>query len=256
MGRRVRHVVFVTQVVDPLDPTLGFVPRWIGALAERLEHVTVIGNEVRDPVGMAANVEVVSLGKERGAGRVQRGARFEREVSRTARGSGTAIFAHMCPVYLNLAAPLAALRRVPTMLWFAHPAETTSLTLAEALTDAVLTSLPGAYPRPGPKVHVVGQATDTDRLAFDEGWARSDDGAFRLVALGRTSPAKGFDRIVRALARVRGEGQDVRLRIVGPSTTGEERRHAGELAKLVADLGLADVVELAPGVPPDRVPQV
>jgi glycosyltransferase involved in cell wall biosynthesis len=256
MGRGVRHVVFVTQVVDPLDPALGFVTGWIRALAERVDRVTAVGNEVRGPVDLGPGVEVVSLGKEDGAGRLRRGARLSREVDRAARGSGTVLLAHMCPVYLNLAAPIARLRRVPTMLWFAHPAVTPSLRLAEGLTDAVLTSLPGAYPRPGPKVHVVGQATDTDRLIYDEGWSPPGDGVLRLLALGRTSPSKGFDRIIRAVARVRDEGLDARLRIVGPSTTEGERDHARSLVELVADRGLTDVVRLDPGVPPSEVPSI
>lgn len=253
--RAVRHVVFVTQVVDQTNPTLGFVTGWIRALAAQADRVTAIGNEVRGRVDLGSNVEVVSLGKEREAGRLRRGAALERVVWDAGRAPGTVLLAHMCPIYLDLSAPVAWIRRTPTMLWFAHPEVTPALKVAEPLTDAILTSLPGAYPRPGPKVHVIGQAIDTEALTFDEGTGRHG-GVLRLVALGRTSPSKGFDRVIRGVANARGRGIDVRLRIVGPSTTDAERSHLVELSRLIERESLEDVVGLEPGVDPAGIAEV
>ena len=70
-------LVFVTQRIDEGDPVLGFVPSLVGALAERLNRVTVIANAVGDPPTFAPNVSVWSLGRERGAGRATREAHQE-----------------------------------------------------------------------------------------------------------------------------------------------------------------------------------
>jgi glycosyltransferase involved in cell wall biosynthesis len=252
---RLKHLVFVTQVVDPVDPTLGFVHGWIAALASRVDRMTVIGNEVREPLRLPANVDVISLGKEREASRLARGIAYERAVTQSVSGVGTVLFAHMCPVYLNLAAPIAKTRRIPTILWFAHPADSNALWLADRSADAVLTSLPGAYPRPGPKVHIVGQAIDTDAIAFDDR-AREDGAPLRLVAMGRTSPAKGFDRIMRAVARAREEGTNVELRVIGPATTPAELAHAAELGRLIEGLRSNGAIRLEPNVAPTEVPAV
>jgi len=68
----VQRVVFVTQLIDPEHPVLGFVVPQIRKLAERIDHLTVIANEVRtEPSSLP--VELVSLGKERGRGRIRRG---------------------------------------------------------------------------------------------------------------------------------------------------------------------------------------
>ena len=251
LGCRDDHVLFVTQVIDADDPTLGFVASWIDALAERADGVTAIGNEVRGTPALAANVRVVSLGKERGVGRVARGIALQRAVA-TSGGHRPVLLAHMCPIYLDITSPVTAWRRMPTMLWFAHPSVTPELRLAERLSDVVLTSLPGAYPRPGPKVRVVGQATDTERIVFDPR-AERDPGPLRLVAIGRTSPSKGFDRAIRALAKARAEGVEATLRIVGPSTTEEERAHGAELRGLATATGLGSNVTFEPGVTPKQV---
>ena len=92
-----QRVVFVTQLIDPDDPDLGFVVPQIRVLANRVDHLTVIANEVRSiPTDVAA--EFISLEKERGSSRLRRGARYEAVLARSTRGRApTAVLAHMCP---------------------------------------------------------------------------------------------------------------------------------------------------------------
>ena len=235
------NLLFVTQNLDADHPVLGSVIGSVTALAERFDRVTVIANEVgRLPGDLPATV--ISLGREEGASRSGRGAMYQRMLAQTTRsGRADALLAHMCPVYVNLAAPFLRLRRVPSLLWFAHPSVTPSLRMADRLANVVLTSLPGAYPLPGPKVRVIGQAVDLERFPFAPR-PRSDQ--LRLIAAGRTSPSKGFPTIVRAVAAARQAGVDAHLRIVGPSTTPEEIDHRAHLQQLVREeLGEAGSLE-------------
>ena len=64
--------------------------------------------------------------------------------------------------------------------------------------------------------------------------------------------AKGLVNIVRAVEQV----DEVRLRIVGPSVTEEERVHRIALERLVIDLGLLDRVDIAGPVPRHAVPSL
>jgi glycosyltransferase involved in cell wall biosynthesis len=209
---------------------------------------------VRVRPDLGANATVVSLEKERGAGRAARLLRYERALARAGEGSRPTLLAHMCPSYLVAAGPIVRARRMRSILWFAHPSVTRSLVAAEAIADVVLTSLPGAYPRRTAKVRAIGQAVDVDRLSFDE--RMPTPGRLRLLALGRTSPSKGFDRIVRAVAKARADGVDATLRIVGPSTTAAEREHRAELRRTVRDAGLDDAVSIEPALKPDLVPDL
>ena len=246
-------LVFVTQTVDGADPVLAVVPGLIAALAARLEHVTVIANSVARPLpDLPSNVTVASLGKEVGASRLARGLRYQRLLVRIAlRGRADVLFAHMCPEYVNLAVPVAKAFRFPTMLWFAHPARSPALTLADKAADAILTSLPGAYPLPSSNVRVIGQATDTRSLKVSP-W-RGPHRPLRVVAIGRTSPAKGFDIVIRAVAACVDSGHPVNARIIGPSLTTEERRHREELVGLVSSLGLDSRIRIEPAMPADEI---
>jgi glycosyltransferase involved in cell wall biosynthesis len=244
-------IVFVTQVVDPDDPVLGFVLRQVRELAARDVDVVVVANEVRRVVDLGG-AELITLGKESGAGRVRRFARFVRTVERVARERPpVTIVAHMCPIYLVAAALPARVRRARLVLWFAHPRNSWLLGLADLLADDVITSLPGAYPRPSRKVRVIGQAIDTTLFTSEPPCSGA---GLRLLALGRTSPNKGYGVMFEAVRRVREGGHDVRLTVRGPATTDEEREHKATLVRLVGDLGLTGAVTVAEPVPHDAVP--
>jgi glycosyltransferase involved in cell wall biosynthesis len=247
-------VIFVTQLLDPTDPVLGFVPGLLQSLAARTDRLLVIANEVRAiPDGVDADIE--TLGKEGGRGRLARTLRYESLLVRLARDrTFSGLFAHMCPAYATLAAPALRLRGKRVVLWFAHPADSWQLALAERASDAVLTSLPGAYPRRTGKVEAIGQAVDTDRWALAP--LPSEAGPLRLLALGRTSSVKGYPILINAARRALERGLPVHLRVVGPATTPAEVRHRQKLTDLVEELDLTETVEFSDGVPPSQVPEI
>ena len=226
------RLIFVTQLIDADDPNLGFVVSQVRALASRVDRVTVIANEVREiPPDLGA--EVRSLGKERGRDRTARGAAYLRAiVEETYRLQADAVIAHMCPIYASIGAPVARLTRTPTLLWFTHPADSRLLRVAERLSTVVITAVPGSYPRSGTKVVPIGHAIDTDLFAWSPMQSLSRR-PVRVVSVGRTSPAKGHDVAIRAVALAREAGVDARLKIVGPSMTDEEIEHRSELEAMI-----------------------
>ena len=244
------RLLFVTQILDEEDPVLGFVVGWVRALA-KVTDVSVIANQVgRVPEDLARSV--TSLGKEHGASRLKRGLRYQHALWHEVRGNRpAALFAHMCPIYLNQAAPIAGIHGVRLLLWFAHPSRSRTLALAQRLADTVLTSFEEAYPLSTPKLNVIGQGIDVDRIPFDP--RPPSNGSLRLIAIGRTSPVKKFPVAIRAVAELRGRGVPVSLRIIGPSTTSEERHHRAELVSLIRSLHATGFVAVEQGVPPRNI---
>ena len=243
-------LMFVTQLADPDDPGMGFTANLVRGLSSRFDRVWVIANEMRRPFEYPG-VEMVSLGKERGAGRASKALALSRMVAKLGKERQVALLAHQCPIYLNVAAPAAKWRGTPMLLWFAHPSVTPSLRIAEAATGLVVTSLPGAFPIPSKKLHVIGQAIDVGAFS----WQPIEPSAgLRIVAIGRTSPSKGFGTLIDAMAILRRGGVDVSARIVGPSLTDAERRHRQDLRSAVDRLGLADAVAVEDGLPPVAIP--
>jgi D-inositol-3-phosphate glycosyltransferase len=97
-------------------------------------------------------------------------------------------------------------------------------------------------------VHAIGHGIDLAEFTCAN---HEPDGALRLLALGRYSPAKGLREILHAVAAT-----DARLTVHGPTLTPLEREHRETLGELVDALGVGDRVRLEGPVPRARVPEL
>jgi glycosyltransferase involved in cell wall biosynthesis len=218
----------------------------IEALAALTTEVSVLAGG-HDATTLPANVRVRVFAASTKAGR---GLRFEaavaRELARKPRPS--AVIAHMCPIYAVLAAPLARPLGVPVLLWYAHWRAGPTLRAAARLSSTVLSVDRRSFPLASRKVRAIGHGIELSEFPCAE---RAADGSLRLLALGRYSPAKGLDVVIRALAEVDGT-----LTVHGPALSEEERAHRRELERLAEDLGLRGRVSFEGPVPHVQVPSL
>jgi glycosyltransferase involved in cell wall biosynthesis len=234
-------LVFVTQELDPEHPALAATAAQVAALARRVDELVVLASSV-SPGTLPGNSRARTF---RAGTRAGRGLRFEAALARELRGLD-GVVAHMCPVYAVLAAPLVRPLRLPLVLWFAHWRASALLRAAERISTAVLSVDQRSFPLPSRKLRAIGHGIDLSEFPCSD---HSSAGSLRLLALGRYSPAKGLDVVVRALA-----GTDATLTVHGPTLTEAERAHRAELERLAAELGLADRIRLEHAVPRAQLP--
>jgi glycosyltransferase involved in cell wall biosynthesis len=233
--------VFVTQQVDPEHPALGATVPMIRAIAERVDEVAVLCE--RAVAGaLPGNCAIRTFGSR---SRLGRGARFEALLARELVSRPVAVLAHMVPLFAVLAAPLARPRRVPLLLWFTHWRASPLLRLAERVSTAVVSVDVRSFPLESRKLVATGHGIDLAALP-----CAPHDPGLRLLALGRYSPAKGLETIVRAVAEV----PDAELDVHGPALTAEEEAHRRALQRLVEELGSGSRVRLGAPVPRGEVP--
>jgi glycosyltransferase involved in cell wall biosynthesis len=239
------RLVVVTQEVDPASPVLGATVPKLRALAARVDELVVIADSAVE----GALPENCRVRLFRASSKLGRGARFETallaELARRPRPA--AVLAHMCPIYAVLAAPVARPVGTKVLLWFTHWRASRLLRLAERASTTVVSVDRRSFPLESRKLVPIGHGIDLGDFACVE--RRREDG-LRLIALGRTSPSKGLETVLRAVAEV----PEARLTIHGPSLTGEERRHRGELEQLVTQLGLGQRVRVGGPVAREEVP--
>ena len=217
-------LVFVTQTLDPAHGSLAQTLDLVRALSERVDELVVLCRTAEwDEI--PANVEVRTFEASSRSGRVLA---FERELASASRDAD-AVFVHMVPTFLALAAPLARARRIPLLLWYTHWHASRSLRLATRLANAVLSVDAVSFPVRTSKLHAVGHAIDTS--VFVPPAVARTDGPLRLLAFGRTARWKGLATLLDAFSRVEG---DVRLEIRGPSLTPDEVAHRAELVRAAA----------------------
>ena len=244
------RLVFITQRVDPEHPALAATVPKLRALARRVDEVVVLALDGRPDV-LPENCTVRLFGR---GGRPARVVRLERDLHAALSGGGAlAVVAHMVPVYAVLAAPLARVRKVPLLLWYTHWKATAALRVAERLVDGVVSVDRRSFPLDSEKVRGIGHGIDLGEFTCRP---PSRPGRLRVLALGRYSPSKGYDALVRAAAAAAAQGLDLEVRVVGPTLTEEERRHKEDLARLCASLGVADRVVLTGPVPRGDVPRL
>jgi glycosyltransferase involved in cell wall biosynthesis len=239
------RLVVVTQQVDPASPVLGATVAKLRALAARVDELAVLADAaVAGALPPGVRVSLFAAGTK-----VGRGLRFEtalaRELARRPRPA--AVLAHMCPIYAVLAAPLARPLGARVLLWFTHWRASGLLRLAERASTSVVSVDRASFPLPSRKLTAIGHGIDLAAFPCAE---RARGERLRLLALGRTSPAKGLETVIRAVARV----PEATLAVHGPSLTAEERGHRAELGRLVETLGVADRVLLGDAVPGEQVP--
>jgi len=219
-----QRLVFLTQSVDPAHPVLAATIPKIRALAERVDEVLVLAQSGRGD-GLPSNVEVRTFGA---ASRLRRAWRFERQVARAL--PADAVVAHMIPVYVLLAAPLVRPRRIPLLLWYTHWKASAQLRAAEKLASAIVSVDRRSFPLKSTKVRPIGHGIDVNE--FDCSAHDNQDG-LRALVLGRYSPAKGIDTILRAVQQVNG----AQVELHGAALNALEQGHRRELERHGIPLG-------------------
>jgi glycosyltransferase involved in cell wall biosynthesis len=218
-------LVFVTQQVNPEHPVLAATVPKIRALARRFDEVVVLAGSATPGV-LPQNCRVVTFGA---GSRLTRGRLYATALNRELARKPAAVLVHMIPLLAVLGAPLARPRGVPILLWFTHWKDSRTLRLAERASTAVLTVDRRSFPLESKKVIAIGHGIDLSGFPCTE---REPAARLRVVALGRTSPAKGYETIVRAAALA-----DVDLELRGPSFTDEERAERARLEAIGARVG-------------------
>lgn len=193
------RILIVTQVLDRTDAVLGFFHTWCKVFAENVDSLTVVAQRVGE-VELPANVEVVSLGKERGAGKLAMLARLNACLA-GARGRRRpdAVWAHMVPKFVLYAAPLCLARRIPQYLWYTHKGVDRNLRWALGLVRTVFTASEESFRYEGGlhKRLVTGHGIDCEH--FHRG---PEQRPVDVLTVARLAPSKGQDELLEALSRL------------------------------------------------------
>ncbi|HZS25116.1 MAG TPA: glycosyltransferase family 4 protein [Gaiellaceae bacterium] len=186
------RLIFATQKLDPGDPVLAATVPMVHALAARVDELVVLCDSAV-PEAVPANARVHVFGAPT---QLLRGARFEAALARELRPRPLGVVAHMVPLYAVLAAPLVRPLRIPLVLWYTHWKGHAVVRAAERLSTAVASVDRRSFPLPSRKVHAIGHGIDVSEFACTETPAPP----VRALVLGRYSPAKGLETILRGAA--------------------------------------------------------
>lgn len=237
------NLLWLNQKTDLDDSGLGVAIDWIEAFSKNVDRLVVLTHHA-GRLPEFPHVAFHSIGREKGYSEPRRLLEFYRQLYRVLRSETIdACFVHMVPVFGALAAPILRARGIPMVQWYAHRHIPIAMHLSYLMTDRTATCSIDSIGLQGARVVPVGHGIDTDRFRPDEDREKPQNGPFTILSLGRLSPIKRLDVLIEACARLRRDGFDFRLFLVGEARGEGPVDYESVLRELVERVGLTGLVE-------------
>jgi len=243
-------LLIITQKVDRNDPILGFFHRWIEEFARNCEYVTVICL-YKGQFGLPANVKVLSLGKERGIGKLGYVSNFYRYVW-LERNNYDSVFVHMNQIYVLLGGLLWRLMGKKIVMWYAHGHTSFSLWVAEKLVDNIFSVSKESFTLKTNKLKIVGHGIDTNR--FKTVRPNKVESYYNICSLARISERKNQYIMIAVLSLLKRAGANVRLYLVGPVITKADVIYKDKINQLIVREELLTDVIFPGNITQDELP--
>lgn len=246
-------LLIITQKYDTNDSVLGVFNDWWDKLAGKLDGVRILALEKKsEPI--SPNIEVVSMGKERGVGFFGKIIGFYVGLFKTV-GKIDAILVSMIPKYVILAAPIAWLCGKPIYLWYTGVSVHWQLRLAVLFCKKVFTAHEAAMRIDTPKRIITGHGINVDRFKIHDLRFKNED-IITILSVGRITPSKGHDLIIRAVSDLIKSGYDLKLKIIGGSIQEYHRIYEQSLKKMAHDFSIGEKVEFSGAISYDKIPDI
>lgn len=228
-------LLFITQKLHGQD---AFTALWVEAFMRRGFDVTVLClekniDDMNRVLGRAGHpsFEIVSMEKEKGAGKAMQIMNFLKEISSR---KYDRVFIHMTPVWGMVGAPVWVMRRTPVYLWYTHYKMQAGLRILGFYAKRMFCATPQSLPQyeGSSKKVVVGHGID---LSF---WPQRKNIAIdpkRLLVVHRLSRSKRLEIVINAF-KLLPEGY--KLDIYGMDA---EKDYADEMRKMASTLEFPDI---------------
>lgn len=231
------NLLVITQKVNLDDDNLGFFHQWLEKLSRKTDKLFVICL-FKGKYNLPGNVEIFSLGKERGTSKIGRWFLLQKHLLKCLPHTN-GVFIHMCPIYAILSYPLVKIYQQKMIMWYAHAKAHFLAKIAEGLVDKVLTPSVDSFQYKQRKVLITGHGIDIDIFKpSDE--TGPPKGKFAVFTAGRIAPSKDPKTLIEAadiLVNQRGI-KNLEVKIAGTPRRKESKRYFEELKQLVANKNL------------------
>ena len=215
---------------------------WWDRLAKKFEQIYILTLEKHSEPALS-NIEVFSIGKENGIGFLGKIYGFYAGLFKVI-GKTDAILVHMVPKYAILAAPVAFFYKKPIYMWYTGVSAHWQLRLAVIFCKKVFTAHEAAMRVNTTKRIITGHGIDINKFfSLREISHRETISEITILSVGRITPSKGHDFVIRAVADLVKSGYDIKLKIVGGVIQNYHKEYLESLKELVKNLQMEKNIE-------------
>jgi len=243
-------LLIVTQKVDINDPVLGFFHRWIGVLSERFSKVLVICLE-KGEYDLPKNVEVLSLGKEKGNSKIEQVLNFYKYVF-LKRKEYDSVFVHMNQEYILLSGMLWKFFGKKIYMWRNHHAGNFLTDISAFFCSKTFSTSKFSYTVKYSKNVIMPVGIDTDLFLPSENIQKKPKS---VLFIARVAPVKRPDLLLDALEVLNKNGLDFQASFYGDPNE-QDREYYEMLKARVEESSIADFVTFYRGIPNTQTPEV
>lgn len=240
------NLLIITQRVDKEDDILGFFHYWLEEFAKQTERTIVVAQCVGE-YNLPKNVEIFSLGKEKGYSKIRQLLNFYgllfRNLSRV-----DAVFVHMIPMWVLLGWPVFKIYQKKIFLWYVHKAVGFELKLAEKLIDKIFTASKESCRLKSEKIVITGHGIDTDKFKIPNSKFQKNS-KFKIISVGRIAPVKNLDLLIEAAEIIKEEGMDFQIKIAGKPLLKRDEVYFEKLKTFIEEKNLKDRVVFVGAIP-------
>jgi len=230
-------MLYITQAIDKNFDLLAPFYKWLNLLAKKFVKIDAVCLQEGRHDDLAGNIEVKSLGKEKGVSKLGYILNFYKYcapliITRKI----DLIFVHMNELYVFMLWPLAVIFRIPMVIWRAHGRTNWQVKLVTKLLSGIATSSETGYSIITPKRHIIGQGVDLDHFPVKSEYPETVE---KLIWVGRISRIKNLETLVKATEiLVKKEKLEIKLEIIGQAPDQNGADYLEEIKQMIVDLGL------------------
>lgn len=245
------NILITTQKVDKNDSILGFFHSWLVEFAKNYEKVTVVCLH-KGEFDLPANVEVLSLGKERGVSKLKYIFNFYKYIF-SKRKNYDVVFVHMNPIYVILGGLFWRAMNKKVALWYTHKHVDLKLRLAEKISNIVFTASKESFRLKSNKLQVMGHGIDTSKFSFKD---KSGNFNTKFLLLGRISPIKKIEVAIKAMEIIILRDNSYHLDIIGETLGDSDEKYKKYLESLIVDKKLENNIRFIRAVSNDKLLEI
>ncbi|HPA25364.1 MAG TPA: glycosyltransferase [bacterium] len=249
-------LLFTTRKVDKNDERTGFVSGWLLELSKHLSKLIVICQEKGDISDLPKNIEVYSLGKEKGYNKLKQITNFQFLMAKKIK-EVNGIFSHMVPHYAVLAGPWSKIYHKKLVQWYVHKTVSPWLKMANMFVDEYVTTNPESFQLKTKKpINYFGHGINVNKFKPITSYQLPIT-SFIILSISRISPSKNIDLMIKAIEKILNENPElkdvIQLQIIGGPALKEQQKYYDSLADYIVENKLTNNIQLLGPMSPEKV---
>ena len=239
-------LLMITRKVDKADTQAGFTYNWVKEIGQRVNQLKVICLEKGNLNDLPENVEVFSIGKERGKNRLREIINFQIGALKFIR-QVDGVFCHQNPEYTILIAPYAKIFKKKIVTWYSHKSINWKVRLINILADKIVTPTKESCRLDSKNKIITGHGIDVNLFKpLDYG---KESEKLTIISVGRISPIKNYETLIESVSILKGQGIDLKVEIIGLPGLISQINYFERLKQLVKERQVDDYIVFLGGLP-------